>query len=162
MQHTLAILLTLTTYGTWLRGDRRGWVDKGLLLPHNPDLEAADRRRMKCPMFLFHTEQLEEIGGMIGTSLQERLHMRILALTVQTWHVHTVVMATEYPVEKIVKCAKDAVSWELRPGRIIWSDGYDKRFCFDETSVHARIEYVERHNMRIGLAAKPWSFIESL
>ena len=27
MRETLAIMLTMTTYGTWLRGDRRGWVE---------------------------------------------------------------------------------------------------------------------------------------
>jgi len=52
--------------------------------------------------------------------------------------------------------------WGLRPGRPIWADKYDKRFCLDEASAHARIEYVERHNTAIGLPAKPWSFIESI
>ena len=160
MQHTLAILLTMTTYGTWLRGDRRGWVDDGLVLPPNPDLEAADRLRMKHDVFLFDPSQFLAIGDMIGRSLRERFGVRLLALTVQTWHVHVVVAATEHAVEKIVKCAKDAVRWGLRPGRPIWSDGYDKRFCFDEQSVLCRIGYVERHNLRVGVPAKPWAFIE--
>ena len=43
MPSTLAILVTMTTYGTWLRGDRRGWVDDGEILPPKPLLEAADR-----------------------------------------------------------------------------------------------------------------------
>ncbi len=162
MQRTLAVLLTMTTYGTWLRGDRRGWVDRGLVLPPNPDFEAADRRRMKHPLFLFERGQLSKVGTFIGKSLRDRLQLRIFALTVQTWHVHVLVAATEHSVEGIAKYAKDAVRWGLRPGRPIWSDGYDKRFCFDEESVHGRIEYVERHNPRIGLSEKPWDFIESL
>ncbi len=28
MSEPLAFLLTWTTYGTWLRGDRRGWVEE--------------------------------------------------------------------------------------------------------------------------------------
>jgi hypothetical protein len=95
------------------------------------------------------------VGAMIGRSLRERLGLRVLALTVQTWHVHVVVAATQHLVEQIVKCAKDAARWELRLGRPIWSDGFDKRFCFDEESVYNRIEYVERHNLRIGFPAKP-------
>ncbi len=83
-------------------------------------------------------------------------------MTVQTWHAHIVVGACEHPVEKTAKCAKDAVRWGLRPGRPIWGDGYDKRFCFDEDSVHSRIEYVERHNTVTGLPAKPWQFIEHI
>jgi hypothetical protein len=160
MHNTLAILVTMTTYGTWLRGDRRGWVDDGVIFPSDPGLEATDRQRMKHPVFLFDPGQFLAIGEMIGGSLRERLGLRLLALTVQTWHVHTVVAATKHPVERIVKCVKDAARWGLRPGRPIWSDGYDKRFCFDEQSVHSRIEYVERHNSRIGLSAKPWGFLE--
>lgn len=128
MRKVLAIMLTMTTYGTWLRGDRRGWVDRGVVLPPCPELEAADRRRMKHPMFLFDKDRFLEIGCFIGESLRQRLHLRILAMTVQTWHVHVVIAATDHPVEKVVKCAKDAVRWGLRPGRPIWSDGYDKRF----------------------------------
>ena len=83
-------------------------------------------------------------------------------MTVQTWHVHVVITATQHPVAHIVKCAKDAVRWGLRPGRPIWADGYDKRFCFDEESACARISYVERHNTAIGLPPKPWDFIETI
>jgi len=56
MRKTLAVLLTMTTYGTWLRGDRRGWVDHGRVLPPDPELQGADRRRMKHPPFLFDND----------------------------------------------------------------------------------------------------------
>ena len=153
-------MFTMTTYGTWLRGDMRGWVDQGRVLPPNPPLEAADRRRMKYPLFLFSEQDLPKVGGWIGQSLRERLDLRILAMTVQTWHVHLVIAATEHPKSKIVKCAKDAVRWGLRPGQPIWTDGYDKRFSFDDDSVRNRMEYVERHNVASGLPPKPWDFIE--
>ncbi len=155
-------MFTMTTYGTWLWGDRRGWVDRGRVLPPNPELEATDRQRLKHPIFLFDKDQFIEIGLLIGQSLRERLNLRIFAMTVQTWHIHIVIAATEHPVANVVKCAKDSVRWGLRPGRPIWGDSYDKRFCFDEASVYARIEYVERHNITIGLPSKPWGFIESL
>ena len=153
-------MFTMTTYGTWLRGDMRGWVDRGRVLPPNPRLEAADRCPMKHPVFLFDERRLLEIGGFIGTSLSERLDLRILAITVRTWHVHLVIAATEHPISKVVKCTKDAVRWALRPGRPIWTRGYDKRFCFDEDSVLRRIEYVQRHNVALGWPPKPWDFIE--
>jgi len=107
----------MTTYGTWLRGDARGWVDGGIVFPAAPALEAADRRRMKHPTFRFEADQWWQIGQWIGTSLQDRLAVRVWAMTVQTWHVHVVVGATAHPVGRVVKCAKDAVRWGLRPGR---------------------------------------------
>jgi len=161
MPKTLPIMITMTTYGTWLRGDMRGWVERGgRVLPPNPRLEAADRQRMRHPVFLFDESRLLEIGAAIGKSLRERLGLRILAMTVRTWHVHVVIAATDHSISNVVKCAKDAARWELRPGRPIWTDGCDKRFCFDEDSVRRRIEYVERHNKESGLPAKPWDFIE--
>ena len=156
----LATLFTMTTYGSWLRGDSRGWVEDNVTYPPNLILEEGDRKRMKHPAFMFASQDLFRIGEMIGKSLKERLGQRILAMTVQRWHVHFVVMASEVDIPKIAKCAKDAVRWGMRPGRPIWTDGYDKRYCFDDQSVGNRIEYVERHNLEAGWPARPWKFID--
>ena len=162
MPSTLAIMVTMTTYGTWLRGDHRGWVDDGEILPHKPLLEAADRERMKHPPFLFDNRRLLEVGQMIGTSLSGRKQVTILALTVGAWHCHFVVAATAHPIGNVVKCAKDAARYGLRPDRPIWTANYDKRFCFDKPSVRNRVRYVERHNEREGWPPRPWSFIADL
>jgi len=160
MGDCLAVMYTMTTYGTWLRGDERGWVDDGVTQPPSPVLENVDRHRMKHDPFRFQDDQLFDVGTMIGRSLIDRLHQRIMALTVQRWHAHFVVIASDASPAMIVKCAKDAVRWGLRPGRPIWTDGYDKRFCYDEKAVGARIEYVQRHNLELGWPARPWSYIE--
>ncbi len=162
MSRTKAILLTWSTYGTWLRGDIRGWVEEGRLLPPDPILESADRARMKHPVFTFDPGQLFGVGQAIGDSLNSRMKMRILALTVQTWHVHLVVGATSSALSDIVKCAKDAARWHLRLGRPLWTVKYDKRFYFSLESVRDRVEYVERHNTRLGWEARPWGFIEAV
>jgi len=159
MKPTLGILFTRTTYGAWLRGDERGWVENGTTYPADPVLHAADRMRMTHTPFLFAEHQLLKMGAMIGKSLIERKGVSILALTVQTWHVHLLIGATEHPVEAVVKCGKDAVRWGLRPGRPIWTDGYDKRFCYDDATLENRRFYVERHNLERGWSAKPWAFI---
>ncbi|MEX2186367.1 MAG: hypothetical protein WD875_06225 [Pirellulales bacterium] len=161
MNRTLAIMFTMTTYGTWLRGDRRNWVDDGVVLPPDPILEKNDEQRMAHEAFRFDDDDWWAIGNWIGASLVERLRLRVGAMTVQPWHVHFVAAATEHPVSAIAKCAKDAVRWGLRIDRPIWTDGYDKRFCFDDDAVNARVNYVERHNTERGRPAKPWDFIET-
>ena len=161
MGQTLAIMFTITTYGTWLRGDARGWVDKGVVFPPDPVLEQADRARMRFPPYLLPADTWRQAGEWIGTSLAERLGLQVYALTVQPWHVHFVVGAAATPVGQVAKCAKDAVRWGLRLDRPIWGDGYDKRYCFDERSVRARVEYVERHNLAVGRPARPWEFIQA-
>ena len=161
MGRTQAILLTWTTYGTWLRGDMRGWVDDGKVLPPDPVLESADRARMKHPIFTFHPDVLFDVGQSVGDSLIARLELTILALTVQTWHVHLVVGATSKPLSDVVKCAKDAARWHLRLDQPLWTVKYDKRFSFDDDSTRARVEYVEKHNLRLGWDARPWGFVRS-
>jgi hypothetical protein len=162
MRPTLGIMITATTYGTWLRGDRRGWIDDGRLMPPCPGLEAADRLRMPHPPFLFARDQLHEVGAVIGRSLTARLATPIFALHTGVWHFHLVVGAQPDEVPRIAKCAKDAVRFHLRPSRPIWTAGYDKRFCFDEPSLRRRIRYVERHNEALGLPLQPWLFIPPL
>jgi hypothetical protein len=159
MANTLATMITMTTYGTWLRGDRRGWVDGGQIFPVDPELEAADRRRMKHSTFTFPRERLHNVGRFIGTSLTERLCVRLFALSVGTWHVHFVVGHTRHPIGDVVKCAKDAARYGLSLCRPIWTEGYDKRFCFDDRSARNRIRYVERHNESIGWSPNPWPFL---
>jgi len=162
MSNTLAIMFTMTTYGVWLRGDQRGWVDDGIVMPPDPPLEARDKLTMKYEPFYFDQADLLHVGEMIGESLIARLEQKMLALTVQRWHVHFVVVGTEVSVPRVVKCAKDAVRWGLRLDRPIWGDGYDKRFCYDRSAVYARVSYVERHNLENGWPAKPWSFVSEI
>ena len=159
MTRILAVMVTCTTYGSWLRGDRRGWVEDGGVLPPNPVVEAFDHTRMKHDRFQFSEDECFSVGTMIGQSLTERLSLSLLAMTVQSWHLHLIYVATGHSVEKVVKTLKDAVRWGLRPGRPVWTEGYDKRFCLDEDSVEARVRYVERHNEAVGLPSRPWPFL---
>ena len=160
MANNLATLLTMTNYGTWLRGDRRGWVDNGEIFPADPILESADRARMKHDTFLFPCDQLLEVANYIGTSLTDRLQLPIYALTVGTWHAHIVIGQSQHPIGDVVRTAKDAARYGLAIfNRPLWTDGYDKRFCFDQQSVRNRIAYVERHNLRHRWPPKPWPFI---
>ena len=159
---TLGTLITATTYGTWLRGDVRGWIDDGVLMPPDPKLETGDRDRMAHPPFLFAADSLLAIGDAIGKSLQERQRHVLLALTVQTWHIHLLIGATTFGIDRVVKCAKDAVRYHLRVGRPIWTDGYDKRFCFDVASLRSRVRYVEQHNERMSWPPQPWIWLTPL
>ena len=161
MRDALAIMITLTTHGTRLGEDERGWVDKELIMPASPIVEQADRQGREYPPWTFPHDQLQYVGTLIGTSLRQQLKLQIWALTVQAWYVHLVVAATTEPVSRMVECAEDAVRWGLQLKRPIWGEDYLKRFCFDWDSVRERIAYVERNNTAAGLPPKPWPFIET-
>jgi len=157
MSKTLAILFTITTYGTWTRGDARGWVDDGIVFPPDPILEVLDRERMKYPVFKIPKNQRLDAAQAIIDSLRDRLDLRVFAMCMQSWHSHFLTSASDVHVSDVVKCAKDAVRWKLRVGRPIWGADYDKRWCFDVSSVENRSRYVERHNLEDGLVAVPFA-----
>lgn len=159
MGQVQAVMFTVNTYGTWLRGDARGWIEKGVLFPPDPSLEAADRARMKWPPYLFSQDMRWAVGNEIGRSYIQRLRGTIHAMHVGRWHIHLMAAMLDVPMGEQVKCIKDAVRWFLKPGRPIWSDGYDKRFCYDTQSVLNRIAYVHRHNIEDKLPEDPWEFI---
>ena len=161
MPRTLGIMLTWTTYGPWLRGDARGWVDKGVVFPPNPQLRAADQKRLRLGPFTFAPGEVFAAGGLIGQALRE-LDATIHALHVGTWHVHGIVRYLPVPMPAIVKKATDRVRRGLGYRRAIWVAGYDKRFCFDAVSLRNRIEYVRRHNVEDRMPPDPWPFIVPL
>jgi REP element-mobilizing transposase RayT len=143
---TLATMFTMTTYGSWLRGDHRGWVDEGKIFPPHPALESADKSRMNDNLWIFTPNELLPTGRAIVHSLRTRLNLELLAFTLQPTHSHFLVAPTNHDVADVAKCAKNAARYHLRPNRRIWTAGYDKRFCFDQPSVTTRTHYIERHN----------------
>ncbi len=47
MDDPLAFFLTWTTYGSWLQGDERGWVEKpGNIMAPDPERESVAVERM--------------------------------------------------------------------------------------------------------------------
>ncbi len=161
VRDALAIMLTMTTRGTWLPEEERQCVEQDVILPAEPIREGTDPQGPESSTLLFSRDQLQYAGKLIGTSLQGQLGLRIWALAVQTWYVHLLVAATREPIDRIVRCADQSVGEGLKLKRPIWGDGYLKRFCFDGETVARWITYVERHNIAIELPPKPWPFIET-
>ncbi|NQT41273.1 MAG: hypothetical protein HQ581_27545 [Planctomycetes bacterium] len=53
---TFATMVTTTSYGTWLPGDMRGYVEGGKILPANPSLlDYARQRLAKSPVYFTAT-----------------------------------------------------------------------------------------------------------
>jgi REP element-mobilizing transposase RayT len=83
-----------TTYGTWLPGDERGWMRKGIpaVLPPDPELERACREAMREDMVLLDDEQRQIVAKTIADHCRIRGWV-LLALASKTNHVHVVVEA---------------------------------------------------------------------
>jgi REP element-mobilizing transposase RayT len=171
-----------STYGTWLPGDARGhWsplfdlygriVDRGGKL-NMPDEVSVRRALTLCkepPKVLDQAEQrivARAIGKLIrplGDVDAEDGRPVAWAAAVEATHVH---LLTSVPREtfasfvgRLKGTSSSAVLAEF-PGRErTWASGYWKVYLDDMIGIEAVGEYIDAHNERKGLAAKPYEWI---
>jgi len=89
----LGFFLTWTTYGTWLPGDERGWVEKpGVFREADPKREEAARRLMTEPELILTDEQRRIVEKTIADHCWIR-NWYLHVVNARTKHVHVVVTA---------------------------------------------------------------------
>jgi REP element-mobilizing transposase RayT len=106
----LAYLITFSTYGTWLHGDRRGSVNRfhkrfgTSRLPHNELRRKYNHQQLKqSPVKMRSRERV-----LVEEAIRETCKMRrwdLWTINVRTNHVHTVVSACCKP-EKVLAAFK--------------------------------------------------------
>jgi len=139
----LATMITTTTYGTWLPGDLRGYVDDGVILPGDPQLLEKSRGRMLGePVFLTEAEQAVVFDALIAAAAE--FDYVLHAASVESWHMHVLISHGADKVSAVAGRLKTRMRQAVERGRI-WTAGYDKRFCFTEREVAARVDYIRRH-----------------
>ena len=140
-------MLTWTTYGTWLQGNKKGYVKEGEILEPSEALEKDNLTRLKCPpVRLNHCQKI-----IVETAIKKKaleLNQKILAIIVYSNHVHVVVEKDSLSIEETVSCYKNAARVALRNvgfNTRLWSRGFDKQFCFSQKELEQKIAYVKRH-----------------
>ena len=145
MGKTLGYMVTWTTYGTRLQGDKRGWVKDGNTYKVNPCIEEANKEQMQHTSVKLTNMERDLVREAILGKARER-RQKIYAINVRTNHVHIVFDNGTYPISQVVQAYKNAATAALRENGFygkIWTSGYDKRYCFNEKAMRNRIEYVE-------------------
>jgi len=147
MAKMFGYMVTWTTYGSWLQGDRRGYVKNGEILTANEKIEKANQESQKTTKIKLNPQQRTIVRQAILNEAK-RIGHKIEALSVSTYHVHLVARPFKESIELIVSRYKNismfALNKQINNGRI-WTRSFDKRFCFDEDSLNQRIEYVNKH-----------------
>jgi REP element-mobilizing transposase RayT len=97
MPEALAYFLTWTTYGTWLPGDERGWVQYryGMQLP-DPIVERDAAARMTEVACRLDHEQRRLVESTIADHCRGR-GWTLYAVNCRSNHVHVVVAADRHP-----------------------------------------------------------------
>jgi REP element-mobilizing transposase RayT len=148
MARTLGYLLTWTTYGSWLQGDERGYVQEGQILKGNSTIYQICQQLQKYPAVKLTQEEKRIVHQTILKEAQ-RVGQTVEAIAVCTNHVHLLLRYSPHPVGRIISRYKNLSTFALRElgrkGRI-WTRGFDTRFCYSQSKVDYYIMYVNKHN----------------
>ncbi len=141
-------MVTWTTYGSWLQGEEKGYVKKGIVLGGNEKLKTINQKQQKSQTVKLDTKQRQIVQNSILEG-SKKLEDDILAITVCSNHVHIVFKSSVELIQNIVRRYKYASTAALRKyglqGRI-WSKGFDKRYCYSDEEMENKIKYVQSHN----------------
>ena len=169
-------LLTWTTYGTWLPGDRRGFVGPirqkdGSHVIHNmpgtnydkdmPALEHKVKNSMKGERILLSLEQAVAISGQFQKTATYR-NWGLCAVAVMANHVHLVVVVKDDPdPERLLHSFKSYASralnnrWRKPINGTWWTVSGSKRKLPDKQAVVAAIQYVLNQGNPLVIWEKP-------
>ncbi len=147
MGKMVGYMVTWTTYGTWLQGDKRGYVQDGKILQADARLEAANKKLQKSEIVRLTSEQKMAVKDAVFEEA-ERIGQKILALAVCSNHVHLVAGSGNESIENTVSRYKNIATSALKKTGLtkkIWTRGFDKRSCFSNEQLEQKIQYVLRH-----------------
>lgn len=148
----IAFFFTWSTYGTWLPGDARGWVEyqHGFRLP-DPLKELEAKSRMTKDAVRLDLEQREQVNLQVAETCLHK-GWQLYAVNCRSNHVHAVISASNAP--KVMRgqlkawcsqrlnnhqharqeMASPIVNW--------WADRESIRWIYDDESVEAATLYV--------------------
>lgn len=160
----LGYFITIRTYGTWLPGDERGWVDKEhniygtpKLAPH-AGIRTQALQRMRDHPYLLHAHS----AALVEQTIREVCAHRgwyLWVVNARTNHVHTVLRA---PVnaERIMNDFKTWATRRLREKgfagheQTVWSDHGSTPHLWTQAQLAGAIEYVR--NWQGGPLQRTW------
>jgi REP element-mobilizing transposase RayT len=147
MSKIVGYMLTWTTYGSWLPGDKRKYVQDGKIMPPDKTVLESNKKRLKAKIVkLANSEQ--EIVKQTILSEAKRIGQIIEGIVVYSNHVHLLVRPHSESIEKTVGRYKSITTKQLwikgRQGRV-WTKGYDTRFCFKEEDITVKKQYINKH-----------------
>ena len=141
-------MATWTTYGTWLQGDKRGYVKNGITLEANAQLEKTNKKLLKHDKIII-PKNLRTIVENAILKEAKAIGQQVYAIAVCSNHVHIVVESTDkrcgYSVGRFKRAATKALR-EYGFAYKVWTKGYDKRYCYNQNDLETRIEYVQSHH----------------
>lgn len=143
----IAFFITWVTYGTWLPGDARGWIEyrHGWQLP-DPIRECEAAAKMTEDAYKLNQEQRQVVDEQISETCRIR-QWHLHAVNCRSNHIHVVVSAPNTQPKRIRSTFK---AWATRclkqrfdsTRENWWAERGSIRFVWDEDSLERVILYV--------------------
>lgn len=145
--------LTWTTYGSWLPGDERGWVNRESASPTAPVQEADLERhelaesRMSSEAVLLNNEQRSLVEDTIRDVCDHRGWTQY-AVNARTNHVHSVLLATDREPEIVMNSLKSWCSrrlnesWGTKRNKPWWTRHGSTRWLNAVAEFERTVDYV--------------------
>ena len=160
-------LVTSTTYGTWLPGDERGFIDdehnkfNAPFLRDKPGLKKSSQEAMPGTAVYFRQEHTKILLGR-WREIVEEYQWFLFAVAIMSNHFHLVVAAPgRVTKETFLRNFKSRASKCLNDQfgkQTWWTTSGSVRFCFEEQSLAARIEYVKKQKNPLVVWVNPQEF----
>ena len=160
MPEPLGFFLTWATYGTWLPGDERGWIEyrHGWQLPSPARKLEAEARQTEDACILDSDQR-----KLVEKTIEDHCRIRgweLRAVNCRTNHLHVVVSANRHPdtIREQFKawCTRRLKELERKRLGVVaesndehpvrehwWAERGSKRYINDEQSLEAAIQYVK-------------------
>lgn len=147
MARTIGYIITWTTYGTWLQGEKKRFVKDGEVRGENIAIKKDCEKKLDGEPVRFSRSEKDVVREAI-LKAAKRFQQKIRAIAVCSNHVHIVAEYVDVPISVLVGYYKNAGQVAIRKcgfeGKV-WARGYDKRYCFDKEALENRIKYVNSH-----------------
>jgi hypothetical protein len=143
-------MITWTTYGTWLQGDKHGYVNDGKILQRNDTLLQSSLKRLKNPATRLDIKHRDIVRRAILNKAQE-IRQHIYAIAVCLSHVHVVAQRSNESVEKVVSFYKMLPALPCDP--MVLLEGFGQRVLIS-VSVLIKKSCKTRLNMLMTIAIK--------
>jgi REP element-mobilizing transposase RayT len=147
MSRMIGFMATWTTYGTWLQGNKKGYVKNGTILEANPELERFNEKMLRHDKIKIPQNLRKTVKNSILKEAED-IGQKVFAITVCSNHVHIVVESIGkrcgYSVGRFKKAATEVLRNYGFDGRV-WTKGFNKGYCYNQQELYKKIKYVQQH-----------------
>jgi REP element-mobilizing transposase RayT len=136
--------MTTTSHGTWLPGDLRGYVRKGITLPGDSRLLELSRQLLQGEPVYFNEHERDALFDSLVDACRE-FDYRLTDVTVESWHLHWIVWHGDDGIKTMAGRLKTRMRQKLARGRV-WTEGHCGEPLYDDAAIAQAQAYIASHD----------------